>query len=124
MNKKGQTLVVFIILIPFLLMLGAYIVDNSMIVYKNIRLKNVTKDIIKVYYQKGGLAEEEIKDIYLKNDIPVDNLVITVNNQIINIKIKYEVEAIFGKLIDFNSYDIECSLKGYKENNNIQIKEE
>ena len=48
MNKRGQTLILFIILIPILLGFGAFIVDVSLVISKNVELKEVSKTIIKV----------------------------------------------------------------------------
>lgn len=47
MNKKGQTLVLFVIMIPILLGLGAFVVDVSLVISKNTELKEVSKTIIK-----------------------------------------------------------------------------
>ena len=69
MNKKGQTLILFVILIPILLGLLAFVVDVGFIVSKTVQLKEVTKMILENTYEDASL--EEIKDLFLENDIPV-----------------------------------------------------
>ena len=122
MNKKGQTLVIFIILIPLLLILGAFIVDNSMMVYKNLQLKNTTKDIIKLNYEKRNLNDEEIKDIFMKNDIPVDDISIKRENEELTIDITYFEDSIFGKLVNIKSYEISSNVTGYVKDNKVLYK--
>ncbi len=122
MNKKGQTLVIFIILVPLLFILGAFIVDNSMMVYKNLQLKNITKDIIKLNYNKKELDDREIKKIYIKNDINTDDLTIKRQGGELSINIKYYEESIFGKLVNLKSYEISASITGYEKDGEVLFK--
>ena len=122
MNNKGQTLVVFILLIPLLLILGAFIVDNSMIVYKNLQLKNTTKDIIRTNYEKHLLTDDEIKNIYLKNNISSDDIKIIRENNSLKINITYYEQSIFGKLVNIKSYEISSSVTGLLESNKVIFK--
>ena len=124
MNNKGQTLVVFILLIPLLLILGAFIVDNSMIVYKNLELTHITKDIIKSNFTKKDLSEEEIKIIYEKNNITIKNIDISKQDNSLSIKVSYEIESIFGKLINIKNYDISTEITGILEKGRVVFKTE
>ena len=124
MNNKGQTLVVFILLIPLLLILGAFIVDNSMIVYKNLELTHITKDIIKSNFTKKDLSEEEIKIIYEENNITIKNIDISKQDNSLSIKVSYEIESIFGKLINIKNYDISTEITGILEKGRVVFKTE
>ena len=64
MDNKGQTLVVFVLLIPLFMVLAAFIVDNSIIVNKNLHLKNVTKDIIRIDLLKETMSDDKINDLF------------------------------------------------------------
>ena len=46
MNKHGQTLILFVILIPILLGLAAFVIDVGFMVSKRVELKEVSKTII------------------------------------------------------------------------------
>ena len=122
MNNKGQTLVIFIVLLPLLLAIGALMIDDSMIVYKNIQLKNTTKDIIKMNFNKRELTDEDIMMIYEKNDIPIDNVIINRKDNELNIKVNYYYTSFFGKLLDLNSYEVRTNIKGYKKDNEVLFK--
>ena len=122
MNNKGQTLVIFIVLLPLLLAIGALMIDDSMIVYKNIQLKNTTKDIIKMNFNKRELTDEDIMMIYEKNDIPIDNVIINRKDNELNIKVNYYYTSFFGKLLDLNSYEVRTNITGYKKDNEVLFK--
>ena len=52
-NNKGQTLVLFIIFIPILLLLAAFVIDTGIIIRESTRLKSTTKTVLKdTFYQE------------------------------------------------------------------------
>ena len=122
MNKKGQTLVIFVMLIPIILLLGALIVDNSIIVSENIRLKNTTKEIIKMDLTSKTLENEEILKLFSKNDIPIDNIKSIREENYLEIKNSYHVDSVFGKLISLNKYEVSVDTKGTLENGKVIYK--
>ncbi len=119
MNKKGQTLVLFIILIPILLGLAALLVDTSYIVSKNVELKELSRTIITKLYQEDD--EQKIIEMFKNNDIPVENLEIDKNSDWLKIKNTYEIESIFGKIIGLNKYKIKVNITGKFENGKIKF---
>ena len=110
MNKHGQTLIFFVILIPILLGLCALVVDVGYIVSKNRELKEVSKTIIEDYF--NGLDVQEIKELYEENSMPIDNLEIDINEDSIHIVNHYEVDSIFGSVIGISDYDIRVDITG------------
>ena len=123
MNKKGQVLVTFILILPLLLILGAFIVDNAYMTHKNIELKNVTKDIIKIHLLKNELSDEQIRQTYDKNNIPTEELEIIKEENKITIKNQYYADSIFGKIVGFKSYEVSTSITGELEDNKVIFKE-
>ena len=122
MNNKGQSLVVFILTLPLLLILGAFIVDNVYMTYKNIELRNVSKDIIKIDLKERKLSDEEIKKIYDKNNIPTKDLKIKKEENKISLENQYYIDSIFGKIIGFKSYEVSASITGELKDNKIVFK--
>lgn len=120
MNKNGQTMVVFVLIIPLLLMLGAFLVDNSYMAYKNNELKNVTKEIIVYHLRQKNLTEEEIKDYYQKNGVSIDSLNVTYDDGI-TIEVKSNIDSYFGKIINLREYKIKVCLRGFIDNNKVII---
>ena len=122
MNKKGQTFVVFILLIPLLLLIAAFAIDKGYIVYKNIEIKNITKDIIRKGLLKNSLSDDDIIKTYQKNDIPTAKLKIKREDSSITIKNSYQIDSIFGKIVQIKNYDVSCSITGKLLDNKVVFK--
>lgn len=70
MNKKGQALVEFILILPIFLMILFVIVDFGTILNNKSRLENTSADIINMY--KNGESIENIKNIYSDISISIN----------------------------------------------------
>ncbi len=108
MNKHGQTLILFVILIPIILMLLAIIVDAGVVISKKAHIKEVTKTVMKNNYSK---SDEVIKQVIEKNEIETKNLEIVRNNGL-EIKNEVKVKSIFGSIIGLKEYTIRINIKG------------
>ena len=101
MNNKGQTLVLFVILIPVFLGLFAFCFDN---IYMSIE-KNKLLDIAEIANDyKNSKTNDEIKDLILKNDKDIKK--INIRNKII---LEKEIDSIFGKIIGLDTYKIKVT---------------
>ena len=126
MNKKGQTLIAFVILIPALILLMAFVVDTVMVLKENTRLISTTKTILKTMYEERETStfEEKIKNLYQKNNIPIENIKITVRNNKIFIENNYEIESIFGRIIGIKEYPLQIKMDATKTDEKIIINKE
>lgn len=123
MNKKGQTLVFFIVFIPFILMLASYVIDLGYIQSEKIKLNDTTKIVIKELYKKD-YSTNQIKQLYQKNDIKLQKVAIKKEEDKIKASASYEVESIFGKLVGIKKYPIKTTLIGKKINEKIEYQKE
>ena len=105
LNKNGQTLIVFIILIPLIVFLFAFIVDSGLCIYEKVRTTETIKSIL-----AQETTETKIKELLIKNDIPVDNLQITNSLDNTNVTNTISVQSIFGNIIGIKTYDIKINL--------------
>ena len=118
MNKHGQTLILFVILIPIILMLLAAVVDIGLVIGNKIKIEEVTKDIIKNAY---FLDNDKILDGLSKNKINTDNVRIERDNSKIKIEIEEEIKSIFGNIIGIKKYDLKVSVTSLIENDKVNI---
>ncbi len=123
MNKKGQTLVFFIVFIPFILMLASYVIDLGYIQSEKIKLNDTTKIVIKELYKKD-YSTNQIKQLYQKNDIKLQKVAIKKEEDKVKVSASYEVESIFGKLVGIKKYLIKTTLIGKKINEKIEYQKE
>ena len=54
LNNKGQTLIMFILLIPLILVIMALVIDTSFVYKEKIKFQSVTKTIMKNTYEKSS----------------------------------------------------------------------
>lgn len=85
MNKKGQALVEFIIIMPVMIFILMVIVDLGTITYNKNKMENMTNDIKKMYENEE--TEEEINRFIKKNDKNI-SLKIEKNNKYTTIKLE------------------------------------
>lgn len=107
MNNKGQTLVLFVCLLPLLVALLAFIFDSAYIIKENNKLNNIAT-LAMSYSLEKGKTKEEIKQFILKNDNNIEIKSITNDNvHLIN-----NIKPIFGKFVGYKEYSLETNLKG------------
>jgi len=115
MNNKGQTLVVFIILIPVLFLFLGLVYDFGLISLENKKIKNNIEEIIS--YSLDNLQKENLTlkiEENLKKNLGSIKTNITLENNKILINVKKEIKTIFNKKNLNNQINI--TYKGYLEN--------
>ncbi len=113
MNKNGQTLVMFVIIIPIFIILLAFVVDTGIILKNTTKLNSTTKTILKNTYDDrlNDNYYEKVKKLYEKNNIPTKNIQIEFNLDEVKITNEYYKSSIFGKIIGLKEYKIKTILK-------------
>ena len=120
MNNRGQTLVVFIIFIPVIILLMAFIVDTSLMYIAKSKLNDLSKTIIKEIYDiedKNNKVEELLK----VNEINYNNYDVEINDNKVKLSIEEEIDSVFGSMIGNESYTIKSEVTGYKENDKFKF---
>ena len=69
MNKKGQALIEFVLILPIFLFILFAVIDFGIIFSSKSNLENDSADIINLF--KNGTSIEEIKEMYSDNSINV-----------------------------------------------------
>ena len=71
MNRKGQALIEFVLILPVFLFILFAIIDFGIIFNSKSNLENDSADIIELF--KNGISIDEIKKIYKDNSINISN---------------------------------------------------
>ncbi len=126
MNNKGQTLIIFVVLLPILILLLAFVVDTGLILKEHTKLNGTIKTILKSTYQKKDEEnyQEMVTDLFVKNNLSTTNLVVEVQKDFVTIKSEYAKESIFGKIIGIKEYKIKCALKATQTFDTLKIEKE
>lgn len=116
-NKKGQALVCFVIILPIILILFGYLIEVVIISYNKSKIVSVTKSIIANCID--DCEKNDIIILYKDNNIILED--IDVDRTLgLRIKLKTTVESNLGSIIGKDNYILEVDIKGIKENNKIK----
>ena len=118
MNNKGQSLVIFIIIIPVIFIVFSFLYDYAYIVYSQNKYENISKDIINF-----TLEEDKIIDLYKKNGYEVNNFKYKIDNDKIYIQNSYEIKSIFGKIINLKYYEVSINYVVINDKDGIIIED-
>ena len=119
-NKKGQTLILMVILIPLMVGVMALVVDVGYLSLEKVHLKEVVKSVIEQELNKG-IGDTKIEEELKRNKIDITNLEIKEIDNKLNIKNEIDIDSIFGAIIGIKEYKIKVDITGYKENNKIKF---
>lgn len=124
MNNKGQSLVMFVIFIPLILILGALVVDVGRYAYEINKVNNLNKECIR-YALKNIESDPKDKTILLlyKNDSEINNynLDINIEEKQVSLYIKKTMNLLFTKVVGKEVYIIKSNYKGYIKDDVIYI---
>jgi len=124
-NNKGQTLVIFVIFLPILIILFALVVDVSTMYMENNRLNNLNNMVLN--YGLDNLTNENIKNelnnLILKNDKDINKIKINIDSDSIDINVSKEINSTFGNVIGIKKYKVVSKYNGVlKENKKVITK--
>jgi Flp pilus assembly protein TadG len=112
MNNKGQTLVIFVFLLPIILGLVAFLVDSSLIMYQDNRLDRINEVALDyAIKKKDTITNERIIELILKNDKDIKIDLVNVTSSKIIIKTRKEFDSLFGRVLDFKKYTVKSSIE-------------
>lgn len=113
MNNKGQTLALFVILIPLIIMLGAYVVDIGYMKYNKNKLDGINEYMVDYALDnKDNLNKEEIINMIIKNDDDINKINIDEIDNGVKIEISKTFKGLFGYFVGKDIYDARSIYKG------------
>lgn len=124
MDRKGQVLVGFLLLLPLLLILFVFVIDIGFMKVEERKLENTVKEAI-TYGLKQELPEEEVQQqvetMIRKNIDNIEFLDTVVTNGNIQVHLSTRQKNVFGIILNQRMYKIEKRYQGYLENETIKI---
>jgi hypothetical protein len=104
MNKRGQSLITFVLILPLIVLFIAFFIDSSLSLYEKNKLDGIITSNMKEAIENDIRDEEKIKKAIKKND----NMEITINiiDDDLQVIVKSNKKSVFGKLLKFSYYDL------------------
>ncbi len=127
LSNRGQSLVIFIVFIPLMIMIGTLIIDVGYAEYNKIKLNELTKMIIN--YGMRHINEDpydQMVTLINKNDNEIDDYDIKIDNdnKTINVSINKTTKGFFGSIIGKEFYKEKCSYTAILQDEKIIIMED
>lgn len=124
MNRKGQTLAIFVVFLPIFIMIGTFVIDLGLSKYNDNKLDNITKMVIK--YGLNNIESEpynDMVDLIYQNDSEIDNynIEIDLENRKIKMSVDKATNVLFGNIFGKSFYKQKSSYVGYIKDENIII---
>lgn len=127
LSNRGQSLALFVVFIPFFIMIGAFVVDVSFAKYNANRLNEIAKMVTR--YGINHIDEDpyyEMVDLIYKNDDGIDSYDIKIDSEskTVSVTLDKATEGFFGKIIDKEIYKEQSSYVGTIRDEKIVIEKE
>ena len=114
LNNKGQSLVLFIVLLPVLLLVIVLVVDVGIIMTSKQDLNNI--NYMMVDYGLSNLGkeslEEEIRKYIILNDSEIDNMNIRVVDNEVYINMRKTEKSLIAHVFNIKDFEIVSEYKG------------
>lgn len=120
MNKRGQTLIIFVMLIPIILTMAALVIDVGLLYYKKNEYTGIVEESIKEYFKDEDLTSA-LETLTL-NGVSLDDVLVSATDETISVILDTKVDSIFGKVIRINDYEIKIARVGTKDKERVIIK--
>lgn len=101
MNNKGQSLVLFVIIIPLLFIFGVFVFDISNVYSEKSKLDNIAYDALYYKYTSHQTIDNSKKIVY-KNDKKIKIKEFTEDT----ICLSKDTEPIFGSILGYEKFTV------------------
>lgn len=121
-NNKGQSLVMFVLIIPIFLLILTLVYDVGNAIYEKDRLSNT--NYLTIEYGLNNIdtvTENDLKNLIEQNTSNLKYIYVTIEENQIEIKIEKDAKSIIGKMFNFNLVKIISHYKGKIKNNQKEI---
>ena len=114
LNNKGQSLVLFVIVLPILILLLILVIDIGKIIVLKQELNNISELVLDYgldNFERENIENELVNLIKLnKND--VDNINVYIEDDKIYVKLSEKCDGIFSSFIDLSIFNVNSFYMG------------
>ena len=105
MNNKGQSLATFILLLPLIVLVIAFVIDSSLSIMEKNKLDGIITSNMESALANDIRDEAKIKNAIKKNDNM--DIVVEVLEDELKVEVKSHKKSVFGKTLKFEYYNLE-----------------
>ena len=118
LNNKGQSLVLFVVIMPIILLMFVLVYDIGNAMYEKNKLSNVSYMVIDYALDNMDKVDEnDLIDLIDKNT----NNLSSVSVLKVNVTLTKTIKGTFGKVFNFDLIEAKSEYTGYMDNGNKRI---
>ena len=132
LNNKGQSLVLFIIVLPILLLMLVLVIDIGRIISIKQELNNINEIVLDygIDYLTDNIdnsensisnIENKLIEIIKLNKNDIDNIDVRIENNKIYVNLNEKIDGVISSIIGISIFDINSSYVGYMDNDKKRI---
>lgn len=123
LNNKGQSLILFVIVLPVLLLIAIFVIDMGRVIVKEQELNNISNIVLDYGLDNLDKVDisNELQELVKLNNSEIDEVNVFIEDNKIKLKLKDNVDGIFSNLINISIFNVKSSYVGYFENENKKI---
>ena len=118
LNNKGQSLVLFIVVLPILLLILVLIIDIGRIVVLKQELDNINKIVLE--YGLDNIDEDDLEDEMIKlvklNNNEIEFVNINMDDDRLYMELDMDIDGLLSGLMNISIFEVKSSYVGYMEN--------
>ena len=123
LNNKGQTLVLFVVILPVLLLLLVLIIDVGKMIMLKLELNNISEIVLD--YGIDNLDKENVQDELVNlvhlNKKNIDKVDVSIVDDKIYIDLEASGEGLFSGVVNATLFTIETNYVGYMNDGEKRI---
>lgn len=126
MNRKGQSLIMFVLVIPIIALILFMVYDISRMALLKQKINDINEIAIDYGIEKINDSDviEKVKDLIIKNKSDIDNIDIKVENEKIYITLEDKLDKKVSLLNKTNIFKVRSSYVGYLSDNKKVVERE
>lgn len=122
LNNKGQSLVLFIVIIPIILLVFVLVYDIGTAIYEKNRLSNTSYMVIDYALDNiDSIDENDLISLITKNTDNLSGISVLIDNGKVNIKLTKNIKGVFGRTFKFDLIEAKSEYVGYILDGNKKI---
>ena len=118
LNNKGQSLVLFVVIMPIILLMFVLVYDIGNAMYEKNKLSNVSYMVVD---NIDKVDENDLIDLIDKNTNNLSSMSVLIDNGKVNVTLTKTIKGTFGKIFNFDLIEAKSEYTGYMDNGNKRI---
>lgn len=122
-NNRGQTLVIFVIFLPIIVIILASVIDIALMYTEKNKVDSINKLVLNYGLDniKDDNLEQKLENLVILNDDELKISKLNVSQNTVTLNIEKNMRSTFGQLIGIKTYKVVSKYEGRFRNNRKEI---